>query len=568
MDQSRQILETRTGLVAYGLQPFLTQSGTPSSTPQLQAAVRELSARALARVTVIAPDGRILADSAVPDHLLATLENHRTRPEIQQAIATGHGTDLLTNHATGERTLYVAIGLNGPNQTTPTVFLRLGLPMTTFDRDVSVLHQDLALAFGIAFIMAVALSVWLARSITKPLSEIASAAQQLAKGDHAVRIRTGSRDEVGLLADTFNDMTDQLKTTIDELSEDRSQLLAMLTSMVEGVMVLDRRGRVLQINPALERMFDVTRMEARGHPCSDVFRHPQLDKLVSTVLTKRLNEEDEILLHPSGRRLHIDASVTESNRENDASVILVFHDMTELRRLELIRKDFVANVSHELRTPLASLKGYVETLQSSAKDDAAARERFLKIMGEQAERMSRLVDDLLSLSRVEMREYLPLSDEVELGVVLTEVAQTLEPLAKRAGVTLTLSRGDAEAMVRGDRDELMQVFQNLVQNAVKYGRSNGKVEIRMMREPAASGRPEGFRVDVVDDGPGIAPQHLPRLTERFYRVNVAASREKGGTGLGLAIVKHILNRHRGELVITSKVGHGSTFSVLLPSAPT
>ena len=232
-----------------------------------------------------------------------------------------------------------------------------------------------------------------------------------------------------------------------------------------------------------------------------------------------------------------------------------------------MRADFVANASHELRTPLASLKGYVETLQGSAKDDADARERFLKIMAEQAERMSRLVDDLLSLSRVEMREYLPLSDEVELGVVLTEVAQTLEPLAKRAGVTLTLSRSDGEAIVRGDRDELLQVFQNLVQNAVKYGRSGGKVDIRMTREPAASGRPEGFRVDVTDDGPGIAPQHLPRLTERFYRVNVAASREKGGTGLGLAIVKHILNRHRGALLIASKLGQGSTFSVSLPSAP-
>ena len=187
-------------------------------------------------------------------------------------------------------------------------------------------------------------------------------------------------------------------------------------------------------------------------------------------------------------------------------------------------------------------------------------------MAEQAERMSRLVDDLLSLSRVEMREYLPLSDEVDLGIVLAEVAQTLEPLAKRAGVTLTLSRSDDAAVVRGDRDELMQVFQNLVQNAVKYGNSGGKVDIRMAREPAASGRSARFRVDVADDGPGIAPQHLPRLTERFYRVNVAASREKGGTGLGLAIVKHILNRHRGELVVTSKLGHGSTFSVLLPSA--
>jgi two-component system phosphate regulon sensor histidine kinase PhoR len=186
-------------------------------------------------------------------------------------------------------------------------------------------------------------------------------------------------------------------------------------------------------------------------------------------------------------------------------------------------------------------------------------------MAEQAERMSRLVDDLLSLSRVEMREYLPLSDRVELGAIMTEVAQALDPLAKDAGVTLALARMEGDALVRGDRDELLQVFQNLIHNAIKYGRSGGRVDIRMAREPAALGRPASFRIDVIDEGPGIAPQHLPRLTERFYRVNVAASREKGGTGLGLAIVKHILNRHRGELLVTSKLGQGSTFSVLLPA---
>jgi two-component system phosphate regulon sensor histidine kinase PhoR len=186
-------------------------------------------------------------------------------------------------------------------------------------------------------------------------------------------------------------------------------------------------------------------------------------------------------------------------------------------------------------------------------------------MGEQAERMARLVDDLLSLSRVEMREYLAPSGEVDLAAVLADVVQTLEPMAGQAGISLSLSGQDGAAPVRGDYDELAQLFQNLVQNAVKYGRNGGKVDVRLTREPAD--RPVRYRVDVIDDGPGIARQHLPRLTERFYRVNVAQSREKGGTGLGLAIVKHILNRHRGELLIASTPGQGSTFSVVLPAAP-
>ncbi|MBX9589798.1 MAG: two-component sensor histidine kinase [Hyphomonadaceae bacterium] len=352
-----------------------------------------------------------------------------------------------------------------------------------------------------------------------------------------------------------------------QTATDGDRLWRMVIDAVpEPAVALNSHGQIVHANPQAEEQF---RARRGGHLAS-MSRAPELLAAVEDALQLRRACAVELQARvPVERRLL--ATVVPLEHAGAApgtpTLMITFRDLTEQDRLARMRADFVANASHELRTPLASLKGYVETLQGSAKDDAAARERFLKIMSEQAERMSRLVDDLLSLSRVEMREYLPLSEEADLGSVLTEVAQTLEPLARRAGVTLTLSRSDEEAVVRGDRDELMQVFQNLVQNAIKYGRSGGKVEMRLTREAAASGRPERYRVDVTDDGPGIAPQHLPRLTERFYRVNVAASREKGGTGLGLAIVKHILNRHRGELAITSKLGHGSTFSVLLPSAP-
>ena len=565
--QSGQILEARTSLVAYGLQPFLTQSGAMSSTPQLQAAVRDLSARALARVTVIAPDGRVLADSAVSDSLLATLENHRARPEIQQAVATGRGTDLHTSHTTGERTLYLAIGLSGANQTTPAVFLRLGLPMTTFDRDVAKLHQDLALAFGIAFLIAVALSVWLAHSITKPLSDIAIAAQQLAKGDHPVRIRTGSRDEVGLLADTLNHMTDQLRTKIDELSDDRSQLLAMLTSMVEGVMVLDRRGRVLQINPALERMFDVTRMEARGHPCSDVFRHPQLDTLVSTVLTKRINAEDEILLHPSGRRLHIEASVTDCDRENEACAILVFHDMTELRRLEIIRKDFVANVSHELRTPLTSIKGYIEALLDGAKDDPETNTKFLDIILKQSDRLNLILEDLLQLSKIESGQVQFRREPLHIQGVLERTLAMIKPLADKKGHRLVSFVEDNLPAVLGDEDRLIQVLSNLLDNAVKYTPENGTITVAAHPVSDDAEQPviaTAVELSVTDTGMGIPEMDRPRVFERFYRVDKARSRELGGTGLGLAIVRHIVEGLGGRVWVEANIPTGSRFVVRLP----
>ena len=565
--QSVQILETRTSLVAYGLQPFLTQAGTLASTPQLQAAVRDLGARAFARVTVVALDGRVLADSAVSDSNLSTVENHLARPEIQQAVATGRGTDLRTSHTTGERTLYLAIGIGSTNQTKSSGFLRLGLPMTTFDHEVAKLHRNLALAFGIAFLIAVALSVGLARSITKPLSDIAIAARELSNGNHNVRIRTGSRDEVGLLADTLNQMTDQLRAKIDELSEDRAQLLAMLTSMVEGVMVLDCRGRVLQVNPALERMFDVSRMDARGHHCSDVFRHPQLDTLVSTVLTKRINEEDEILLQPSGRCLHIEASVTACDRENEACAVLVFHDITELRRLENIRKDFVANVSHELRTPLTSIKGYIEALLDGAKDDPGTSTKFLEIILKQSDRLNLILEDLLQLSKIESGQILFKREPLQIQRVIERTLAMIKPLADKKGHRLlTFVAQDLPALL-GDEDRLMQVLSNLLDNAVKYTPGNGTITVAAHPVADDLERPTivtAVELSVTDTGLGIPEQDRPRVFERFYRVDKARSREMGGTGLGLAIVKHIVEGLGGRVWVEANAPTGSRFVVRLP----
>jgi two-component system phosphate regulon sensor histidine kinase PhoR len=244
-------------------------------------------------------------------------------------------------------------------------------------------------------------------------------------------------------------------------------------------------------------------------------------------------------------------------------LLLQFRDTSEQSRLAQLRADFIANASHELRTPLASIKGFIETLQGPARDDAPARTRFLEIMATQAHRMNRILDDLLSLSRIEMRAHLRPEGEVDAGELVAQVIRGLEPLAREAEVTLSLRPSTALARVRGDRDELEQVLQNLIHNAIKYGRKSGTVDIELTERAAAKGRRHALAITVRDDGPGIAPEHLPRLTERFYRVDTARSREKGGTGLGLAIVKHILNRHRGELEITSEVGRGSQFTIVL-----
>ncbi|MBD0316329.1 MAG: HAMP domain-containing protein [Nitrospiraceae bacterium] len=566
--QLSAVLEARTKLVEFGLQPLLLASASGQDPAQLQGVVRELSERAAARVTVISADGTVLADSAVPESNLAAIENHRSRPEIQQAATHGHGQDIRASHTTGERTLYRAITMTGrPGM--PPIFIRVGQPMVLLDREIAQLQQNLFLALGIAFVLAVSLSIWLARSITRPLSDIAHAAQQLTIGSQTVPIKTNSRDEVGLLAATLNRMADELHAKIAELSEDRAQLLAMLTSMVEGVLVLDYRGHVLQVNPALERMFGVSRTEARGRPCSDVFRHQRLNDLVAAILTTRVNQEDEIVLAATARSLHIQASVAGGERANEACAVLVFHDITELRRLENIRKDFVANVSHELRTPLTSIKGYVEALLDGAKDDPEALDRFLAIILTQSDRLNLIIEDLLELSKIESGLVSFKRDPMDLRTVVDRTLSVIRPIAAKKGHRLVTVVNDDLPALAGDEDRFVQVLTNLMDNAVKYTPEQGTITVAARRVVPEAGLAAGgpfVEVTVSDTGIGIPDQDRPRVFERFYRVDKARSRELGGTGLGLAIVKHIVEGHGGQVWVEGNHPRGSRFVVRLPVA--
>ena len=267
------------------------------------------------------------------------------------------------------------------------------------------------------------------------------------------------------------------------------------------------------------------------------------------------------------RRFEVQVTALDVDLESvgaRSSILLFFRDLTPAWRIERMRADFVANASHELRTPLASILGFIETLQGPARNDAAARERFLDIMRDQAKRMTRLIDDLLSLARIEMRAHLPVTTAVDLNAVVTQVCRALEPLAQERSVTIAISGSEPPLRVLGDRDELVRVAENVIENAIKYGESGQKVEIELRQLDAIEGRMQAVELSVRDYGPGIASEHLPRLTERFYRVDPTASRQQGGTGLGLAIVKHIVNRHGGRLAIESERGRGTIVRIILP----
>ena len=341
-------------------------------------------------------------------------------------------------------------------------------------------------------------------------------------------------------------------------------LRAVVAGLPDPVVALDRDGRVLALNERARALAPALR---QGEPVAFALRMPELIEAIGRAAAE--GEEQRVVYF---ERVPIDrwfeTIVMPVRREPNTGkpdlLLMTFHDLTPLRRVEEMRADFVANASHELRTPLAALLGFIETLQGSAREDAKARERFLAIMQEQARRMARLIDDLLSLSRIELNAHRRPDTPVNLVPIVRQVVDGLETLARDRGVTVNIDAANA-LPVLGDRDELVRIFENLVENALKYGAAGRRVDIKIGPGASAEGEPEA-QVSVRDYGPGIAPEHLPRLTERFYRVDVTESRAQGGTGLGLALVKHILNRHRGRLTIDSSPGAGATFTIHLPAA--
>ena len=340
-------------------------------------------------------------------------------------------------------------------------------------------------------------------------------------------------------------------------------LRAVVAGLPDPVIALDRDGRVLALNERARALAPALR---QGEPVSLALRMPELIEAIGRASAR--GEEQRIEYSERGPlERWFETIVMPVKREPGLSkpdlVLMTFHDLTPLRRVEEMRADFVANASHELRTPLAALSGFIETLQGSARDDAKARERFLAIMQEQARRMARLIDDLLSLSRIELNAHRRPDTPVDLVPIVGQVVDGLETLARDRGVTVNIEAANA-LTVLGDRDEMVRLFENLIENALKYGAAGKRVDIKLAPGASSEGEPEA-QVDVRDYGPGIAPEHLPRLTERFYRVDVKESRVQGGTGLGLALVKHILNRHRGRLTIESAPGAGATFTVHLPT---
>jgi len=509
------------------------------------------------RITLITPQGVVVGDSEVGRADLERLENHAQRPEIKAARASGQGSSIRYSSTLGVDLLYLA-GLVGDPAGAGLV-VRLALPLSELNRTLAGVRRLVLGAMLLGVLLSVGVAFFMARSISRPLKDLTRTAQIIASGDLSPRVRRYPRHEVGDLGRAFDRMADNLQQKIEDITTAHDRQQGILSAMVEGVMLVDSGGRVLLVNQALLRLLEVTR-DPVGLIPSEVLRNPDLQEAVGEVLRGRDYLSREIrTLGADPRHLEVHLARLAGDSPQAGGAVAVFHDISERKRVDKMRRDFVANVSHELRTPLTAIRGSAETLLDGALESPQYARHFVEMIERHAQRLQRLVEDLLDLARLESGQAPPQKDAVDAAELADAVLATFSDLAADKGLELTRSLPREGLKLWGDRRQLEQAALNLMDNAIKYTQPGGKVELGIQ----SAG--DKTVIAVSDTGPGIDPQHLPRLFERFYRVDKNRSREMGGTGLGLAIVKHIVQAHGGALEVESHPGQGSVFRLIIPS---
>ena len=535
-------------LVGDGLAPSLARIAPDGA---LDAEARRYADLLGARVTIIAADGAVLGESHEDR---ARMDNYLYRPEVQQALANGQGSSIRHSETVGYDMMYAAVPVYSAGRLSG--FVRVALPLRQIETNVARLRQTILLTTLIAVTLAALLAVLVAERTARPVRQLTAAVERMAAGDLNVRLLPSTRDEIGTLTRAFNQMAERLRETVNTLSEEHSRLAAVLDAMADGVIITDGDGRVRLINPAAVGLLNATADGAVGQTFAAVARDHRIIELWQRCCAERLEQVEPIEIGRQGPFLQV--VVTPLGAERSQACIVILQDLTRVRRLETIRRDFISNISHELRTPLAALKALVETLRDGALEDPQAAPRFLERMEAEVDALAQMVQELLELSRVESGQ-VPLNPmPVSVQEIVLPTVERLQPQAERAGIHLTAELASGLPMVLADVDRASQVVANLVHNAIKFTPPGGSVVVR------ASVEEKSLLVSVQDTGVGIAPDDLPRIFERFYKADRA--RSGGGTGLGLAIARHIVQAHGGRIWAESTPGCGSTFHFTLPLA--
>ncbi len=555
--QKEMIEESRAGLASQtALARLLVMSGAPVTSPQQLAA--SIGTVIKARVTVIAPNGTVIGDSDVGQARLTQLENHLQRPEVQEALKNGSGSSLRYSDTLRIPMLYSAMTYGTGSASG---IIRLALPLDYLVSARSTLYGLVGGATLVTVLIALLFSYALSNLTSRPLRDMADAAARIGHGGSKAKIPVRSSDEIGILAGVLNDMSARIEDQMQRLSAEKQRLDTILSSMGEGVMVTAPDGVITLVNPAFRRLFSIAG-EVEGKKLVEISRHPDLLEAFNDLVKPGVSElVREISLPPNDITLftHWVPLNVDGVRQG---VVAVFHDISDLKNAENMRRDFVANVSHELRTPVTIIKGYAETLLDGVLESDPARAiRFVEIISSHSERLTNLINDILTLSSLESKEAIFELNPIDVSGTIAKVCTLFQERAVKKNIEIvnetingTLPR------IMADQGRLEQVVVNLLENAIKYTPERGTV--RLFAEVSG----ECVRISIADTGIGIPYKDLPRIFERFYRVDEARTREQGGTGLGLAIVKHIVQLHGGAVSVTSESGRGSTFSFTIRNA--
>ncbi len=547
-------LESLARVVAGALTPFLEENSLVQEGPELQVWCGELAVRSQTRITVVDRQGKVLCDTEEDP---ARMDDHSTRPEIRSAWEEGSGTAIRYSSPQETPMMYVAVPAGTGDRSQA---VRIAVPAARMTE--ALWSTKVRFGTGVLFagLLIIATTVYLSSRITSSLREMRRGAERFARGDFSARLKVPETEELAELAREMNRMAAQLDDRIKTVINQRNELEAVLASMVEGVLAFDTKERLISLNQAAANLLNLDRERIRNRTIQEAIRNWELQDFVNRTLSSSNPIEEEIVFYNKGERyLQAHGTPLKDAGGRKIGALVVLNDVTKIRRLENVRREFVANASHEIRTPVTSIKGFVETLMDGALEDRETTERFLGIISRHADRLNAIVEDLLNLSKIEMEAERGeiFLEEGNLLDVVEEAVEACHLAAQEKKISVAVQ---CQGNLRGrfNSSLLVQALINLIDNAIKYSGTGGTVTI------GCSVHGGSIEISVADKGVGIEKKHIPRLFERFYTVDRARSRKLGGTGLGLAIVKHIVQIHRGDIEVTSRPGEGSVFTITLP----
>ena len=524
-----------------------------NSAQKMSDQLKQIARISSSRVTLVDAQGKVFADS---EKDIAKMENHLNRPELQEARLRGKGKSIRFSSTIGIDMLYVAVTIKEGSEIKG--YVRLARPLDDVQSVIEKVYQSIFLAMIIVAVIALVIALIFSYRLAAPIRAMERFTERLRQGHPVGTIFLETTDETKKLADNINYLVDELKSKIKLANEEKSKLMTTFTSMTEGVLILNAEDKIEFVNQALSNILSEQYGDINGKTLMEAFRSVDLQKAFLEFKETRINVSSEITLgNIEPVILNVSISAVQGYPEEEKTMI-VFHDVTRLKKLEKIRIDFVANVTHEIRTPLTAIIGYLETIKAGAIDNIEETKRFIDIILRQAERLNRLVEDLLTISNIELDEIILNFESVLLNTAITNVISLVEAKAKLKKIAIHNNVRENIAPIRADKDKLVQIFVNILDNAVKFTPESGKVTIAADESDAYA------VVSIIDTGIGVPKDEIQRLGERFYRVDKTRSRDLGGTGLGLSIVKHLMIAHGGRMEIESQFGRGTKVSLFFP----